>query len=245
MSFDIQSYVASRKRMIEELNQRHENEPVLIDGVICPEVFAEQRIRILCVLAEPYGYEDDDKPDVEMISSKDVLGLLDPKVKTTRRLAALLLLLQHTLETGAIVAKEDWWEWPDLLRKDVEPDKKLGALRKIAWVNLKKVCNETSSRLVPAIVHQHACANKQLLLEQFRTIKPHVVFVCGRDAVSLTRELDLLSPCAELAASDRLQPNGIGLCIVEMTHPGARSGWGYAGIYERYISIHHSIQEAL
>jgi len=255
MAFNIEAYTISRRRMIEELKKRHKYESLLLDGVICSSVFVRQPIRILCVLAEPYGYQGEDivsRPDVEDMlnhagdtENNDVLGLGAGKVKAPKWIATLLLLIQQTLKQDKeVISREEWRnEWPYLLSKDVEYEKKLTALSKVAWVNLKKVCNP-ESRLVSADMRDHARENKDLLTEQIKSIDPHVSLVCGCDAITMAIELQLFGPDVASGKPNVLQATGRGGHVIEICHPSAPGQWNYEKIYDCYTNLYAELKKA-
>jgi peptidoglycan/xylan/chitin deacetylase (PgdA/CDA1 family) len=97
MTFDITAYRASRDRVLRHIKASHDwenTEGFIADGVISPDVYALQLMRILCVLAESYGYDECGMLDIETQPQSDLLGVANPEVKTPRRLAALLRLLR-------------------------------------------------------------------------------------------------------------------------------------------------------
>src|SRR5271168_585243 len=95
--FDENDYREANKKIIDLIKEKNpdwqKNEGFIADGVICPSEYARQPIRVLCILAESYGYEDKgDEISIEDQPTKNVLGL--GKVPTVRGLSSLLWLIQ-------------------------------------------------------------------------------------------------------------------------------------------------------
>jgi len=60
MQFDKAAYKAQKAEIVSLIKASHQwetTEGFIADGVICPEVYEQQDLRILCILAESYGYE--------------------------------------------------------------------------------------------------------------------------------------------------------------------------------------------
>lgn len=92
MNFDKTAYRTSKDRVIQLIKASHDwenTEGFIADGVIDPDVYALQHLRVLCVLAESYGYDDCGMTDIEDQPHSDLMGVGNPEVKTPRRMAAL------------------------------------------------------------------------------------------------------------------------------------------------------------
>lgn len=110
MNFDQAAYRASKNRVIQLIKASHDwenTEGFIADGVINPDVYAIQPMRILCVLAESYGYEECEMVEIEEQPLSDHLGVGNPDVKTPRRLAVMLHLLFRSLESRSKIPRED------------------------------------------------------------------------------------------------------------------------------------------
>jgi hypothetical protein len=244
MKFDISAYKASRDRVIQLIKASHDwekTEGFIADGVINPDVYALQPVRILCVLAESYGYEECGMLDIETQPHSDLLGLANPEVKTPRRIAALLhLLLLSAERAGEKVPEEEWHQMPRLLSTDgpcVSIHQE--TLSKIAWINIKKASNPDGTELKSAVVRAHSQRNKAVLQEQIESIRPHLVLICGQDAFGSLLQMGLLGPEARAGNVWQLQRMRDDARLIEVSHPAFFPEWGsYAALYQSYTRIH-------
>ena len=101
--FDKAAYRAAKDRIVELIKNSHDwknTEGFIADGVICPDEYEKQSVRILCILAESYGYDGCEVTCIETQPTDDVLGLGSSTVQTPRKLSTLLWLLQQSFEQG-------------------------------------------------------------------------------------------------------------------------------------------------
>src|ERR1700722_10771367 len=131
--FDKAAYQTANYRIIDMIKNSldwRNTEGFIADGVICPDEYEKQPVRILCILAESYGYEGCGMTPI----SSDVLGVAKRDVMTPRKLATLLWLLEHSFQQGS---KVKWDDMPWLFRKD-KTEELNNSLSKVAWINVKK-----------------------------------------------------------------------------------------------------------
>lgn len=244
MHFDIKGYRASKERVIQMIKSSHDwekTEGFIADGVINSEVYASQPMRVLCVLAESYGYDECGMVDIEDQPCSDLMGVGNPEVKTPRRMAALLRLLFYSVERfGAKVSRDEWDQMPRLLGTSLESiAMHQDTLSKIAWINVKKASNPHGTKLNKTEVHAHAQQNRAILEEQIVAIAPHLVLVCGRDAFVPLLQLGLLGPSASEGKLWRLQTAPDDTHLMEVSHPAYFPDWGsYEAIYRNYERLH-------
>lgn len=246
MHFNKTAYAASKEKVVAMIKASYDWENTdgfIADGVIRPDVFEHQSLRILCILAESYGYgggsvPDIEKQDVDPIES-DIIGLRNTTVKTPRKLATLLYLILRSRERGSMITRDEWRVTPDLLSPRLETAATLQTvLTKIAWVNVKKASNCTGSTRVDwAVVMEHARHNQDILAEQIGAIGADLTFVFGEGTFRVLHEMNLLGPETKLGFRGRIQATGLGSQVLELTHPGFHADWGYDAIYDNYESI--------
>ena len=138
--FDRNAYALARARTIQGIKNSHQwetSEGFIADGVICPAEYEKEPVRILCVLADSYGYAEEGMEDIESQPTHDVLGLTNPIVQAPRKLATFLWLLLQSFERKD---KVSWEEFPDDLFQVNEANTAIlqKTLSKVAWINVKK-----------------------------------------------------------------------------------------------------------
>lgn len=242
MQFDKVAYKAAKEQIISLIKSSHDwenTEGFIADGVICPDVYGVQPMRILCVLAESYGYEECGMVDIEEQLLKDLLGVGNPDVKTPRRLAAMLRMLFRSLESSSKVHREDMLE---LLGTDAESVAlNQETLSKIAWINVKKASNP-ETRLDAEKAQQHAERNRSILQEQIAAISPDLMLICGRDAFASLLHMGLLGSSACEGKPWQLQSMPNGAKFIQVSHPAYPADWNsYDAIYRNYERIHEQL----
>lgn len=247
MNFDKTAYRASKDRVIRLIKASHDwelTEGFIADGVISPDVYALQPMRILCVLAESYGYDECGMVDIEDQPHNDIMGVGNPEVKTPRRMAALLHLLFLTVERGgAKVPQDEWDQMPRLLSTDGKVVAiHQNSLSKIAWINVKKASNPRGTQLDPEEAQAHAVRNKTILQEQIATTAPHLMLVCGRDAYASLLQMGLLGSEAGEGKLWQIQSMPDGTRLMQVSHPAYFPDWGsYEAIYRNYEQLRRQL----
>ena len=245
MQFNKTAYKTAKERVISLIKGSHDwekTEGFIADGLICPDVYEKQPVRILCILAESYGYNEDGMVDIEDQPKHDILGLSNPKVQTPRRLASLLYLLQSAIEKGTMPELEQWRALK-LLTQSAENTATLQeALAKVAWVNVKKASNGNGSKLDATKAHSHARRNEVILREQIQSIAPDLIFVCGQVTFSALLNMALLGPKTVSGRGWQIQDAGNGTRVMELSHPAYFRDWNsYDKIYRNYKIIHSQL----
>jgi hypothetical protein len=244
MDFNKAEYKIAKDQIVRLIKDSHDwenTEGFIADGVICPEIYEKQRVRILCILAESYGYGESGMWDIETQLRGDLLGLGNSDVKTPRHLATLLWLLQRSAETGAKFTWEEWVEQklPDLSVSEANLAVLQEALSKVAWINVKKASNSTGTRLDYDEVLAHARRNKEILREQIQVIAPHLVLVCGEAAFRSLVELGLLGPETTVGKKWEAQGAAGSPRVIEISHPSYLGDWGgYEQIYKTFERVY-------
>jgi hypothetical protein len=247
MHFDKAAYSLAKGRIVclikDSLPEWENSEGFIADGIICPDVYEKQPVRILCILAESYGYEKRGETNIEDQRKEDILGLRNRTVMTPRRLGTLLYLLQRSFENGAKVTPEEWKEVPDLLAPSDEKSIAIlqDVLSKVAWVNVKKASNGNGTKLDAAECHAHACRNREILRQQIEAIAPNLIIVCGMATFCALHDLKLLGPETILGRKWEIQGTGDCPRVIEVTHPGYFKWAGYDYIYGRYEVIYNQM----
>jgi hypothetical protein len=137
MHFDKAAYKIAKERIIglvkESLPDWENTEGFIADGIICPDEYEQQHLRILCILAETYGYEGCKVTCIETQLTADVMGVGNSAVMTPRKLATMLWLIQHSLERSSKVQWEEFRNL-ELFKGSLENKEKLQkTLSKVAW----------------------------------------------------------------------------------------------------------------
>ncbi|MDP1588374.1 MAG: hypothetical protein Q8M07_11555 [Prosthecobacter sp.] len=247
MNFGKTAYRASKNRVIQLIKATHDwekTEGFIADGVINPDVHALQPLRVLCILAESYGYDECGMVDIEDQPQSDLMGVGNPTVKTPRRMAALLRLLLLSVEReGAKVPRDEWDQMPRLLGTEAKSVAiHQDTLSKIAWINVKKASNPRGTKLDPKEAHSHAQRNRAILQEQIAAMAPHLMLICGRDAFVSLLHMELLGTSACEGKPWQLQSMHDGVKFMQVSHPAYFPDWGsYEAIYRNYGRIHEQL----
>ncbi|MDD7456880.1 MAG: hypothetical protein PUK83_00380 [Clostridia bacterium] len=136
----------------------------VLDGILKPDEWAKQRVKLLFVLKEAYDSSEKQKvglnawDEMEWISKKT--GIINGKNTTWRRIYQW---------TKAILEGKNYSELP-------KPNWDDGTLDKIAVINIKKFNGESRSENQNLI--DHAERHSKELLRQIELINPDVI-VCG------------------------------------------------------------------
>lgn len=244
MEFDKAAYKTAKKRIIGLIKDSHDwenTEGFIADGVICPDVYEKQPLRILCILAESYGYEEG-MEDIENQMEQDIMGLRNPTVQTPRRLASVLYLLQHAIEKKSMLQLEEWLALKLLTQSEKNTSILQGALSKIAWINVKKASRGNGTELDNAEAQAHARKNRDILREQIESIAPELMIICGEAAFRALHEMSLLGPEVMLARKWQIQGAGDGSPrVIEVTHPSYYKWAGYEDLYRIAETIYTQI----
>lgn len=245
MAFSISSYNKSKEKIISDIKSIHDwenTEGFIADGVIRPLIYANQRLKILAVLAESYGYnackciniEDQGKKDV---IDSDVLGIKNPRVQTPRKLSSMLYLLLTSLDQMSKIKREDFLPLFQIRKYHTEILN--STLEKFAWINIKKASNPNSKKNTDDI-RKHAQKNCKIIKEQIDSISPDLILIFGKDVSSSLCELDITpSPIAEKIKSNIKKHESI--MYRELTHPASKQWWSYNGVYNIYENIYDQI----
>lgn len=242
--FDPAEYRIRKERCYERIKATHDwenTEGFIADGVICPEIYAAQSPRILCLLGESWGYVHCGMTPIEDQPHKDVFGLANPKAQTPRKLGAFLWLLQESLARGTALRRE---EFPRLFTITASNTALLqGVLSKIAWINVKKASRPNSTRMIDGEIREHARRNRAVLQEQIDSIRPDFMIVGSSAAFLALHELDLLPDGVECARVWQVQKGPSGPTVLEVTHPSY--WWGYDKLYNNFAAVFSPILDAI
>ncbi|HRH97765.1 MAG TPA: hypothetical protein PLB55_17635 [Prosthecobacter sp.] len=242
MQFDKAAYKTAKERIISLIKSSHDwenTEGFIADGVICPDVYEKQPLRILCILAESYGYDGNKVEDIEDQLRTDLMGLAKPRVQTPKKLATLLHLIQRSVETGTKVSRDEWREMPEFFRALPENTVILQeALSKVAWINVKKASRAEGTKMDAEEVYDHAKRNEHVLREQIQSIAPNLIFVCGRVPFQSLLDMDLLGSGVQSDRLWNLQESKNGTWVIEISHPAFPRDWrSYDNLFRNYEQL--------
>lgn len=229
--FDRAIYQSANDRIVDLIKNSHDwenTEGFIADGIICIDEYEKQSVRILCILAESYGYEKNGMTPI----SNEVLGLANKTVMTPRKLATLLWLLQQSFEQGS---KVKWDDMPWLFRKEKTAELQ-NSLSKVAWINVKKASQPHGTKMDSNEVYTHALRNEVVLREQIQAIAANLIIVCGEIPFRAVCEMKLFGPEIKLGSKWKIQNVTDGPRVLEVSHP---SIWrGYEKLYRNYENIY-------
>lgn len=243
MEFDKRKYLENNKKVIQMIKATHEwetTEGFLADGIISPDVYEKQKVKILIVLAETYGYSNNKgKDSIENQLAKDVLALGSSKVKTTRNIATLLWLIFKSIDSGRELNRE---ELPKLL--EIKYFQELqNVLSRIAYINVKKASNPgvDSIRFNKDDIFFSAKRNYNILKLQIESICPDLIIACSESVFGGLWNNDLIGEEEIKYEKNIIQINNLGQKIIWLSHPSYVADWGYDGIFSTYQIIIKSL----
>ncbi len=248
MQFDKNNYRLEREKAINLIKKTHDwenTEGFIADGIISPDIYADQKLKVLVVLAESYGYDGSRLVDIEDQIENDILGISHPKRQTPKKISTLLWLLFQSIDTG----KEMKWEdFPSLLEtNEINYERLQNVLCRIAYINVKKASKPIESfgngatRLIYGEIYSSCIRNQEILELQIASIHPDLIIVCSDSVYDGMYDLSLLGEQIELNRKYVIQVNEHGQKIIHVNHPSYLQDWGYKGIFETYQFIYKSL----
>jgi len=250
MKFDKVKYQQTKQEVIDLIKNSHAwetNEGFIADGIICPEKYEKEELKILVILAESYGYAYSELVDIEEQPDKDIMGVGNAKVQTPRKIAALLWLLFKSIEKGQEI---DWSDFPSLLRtNDFNYNELQAVLSKIAWINIKKASkindNEEniSTRLDYMEIYNGGVRNKEIIELQINSILPNLILVFSNPVIHCLYDNKILGDGIDRNTKYKIQTNTKGQNIIYMNHPSYLTDWGYEAIYETFQILYKSLSD--
>ncbi|WP_009964527.1 hypothetical protein [Verrucomicrobium spinosum] len=245
MAFEKEKYAAYHQDVIELIKQSHDwenSEGFIADGVINSDTYSQQKLRVLCVLAESYGYDKNGVTDIQsQCAENDLLGLGSPAVKSVRRLTSLLWALLSSLEHGQEIEET---ALHGLYRCNPNNlDRLQQTLARLAWINVKKASRADGTRMDALEVFRHATErNGSILAKQIDATSPHLIIICGEQPFRALHSLNLLGENVHLGKKLQLQGGENGPLVVELSHPAARTWNSYKKLHTILSTLFQSIQ---
>jgi hypothetical protein len=250
MKFDKLKYQQTRKEIIDLIKQTHAwetDEGFIADGIICPEIYEKEELKILVILAESYGYSHSRLVNIEEQPDKDIMGVRNPKVQAPKKIAALLWLLFKSIENGKEI---EWKDFPKFLQTNNYNYCELqSTLSKIAWINIKKaskiIDNEdnNTTRLDYMEIYNGGNRNKNIIELQINSIAPTLIIVFSNPVIHCLYDNKILGDGINRHTKYKIQTNSAGQKMIYMNHPSFITDWGYKGIYETFQILHKSLSD--
>lgn len=243
MKFDKKQYREEKNNVIELIKKTHDwenTEGFIADGIINPEIYENEKLKVLVLLGESYGYNECGEIEIEDQTTQDILGLKNPTTQTTKKITSLLWLLFKSLEKGE---KLSWDEFPYLFEiNDNNFEELQTVLLKIAWVNVKKSSKdcEEGTRQKWKEIASNAYKNYEILQKQLDSIAPELIIVCSEPVMESVNDMGLLG---ENIQGDKwkIQHNNKGQKIIYVSHPSYLTDWSYQGVYETFEIIYDGL----
>lgn len=206
----------------------------MLDGAFSPVLYADSPIKITAVLAEPYGYDEEDGiVDVRGQPERNVIGF--PTIKTPLKLSALYWMLFTSIRKGEKISYKNM---PFLFSREnphIEEQKEF--LHATAWVNGKKLPNN-QTRCVPSDVYNQTYEHAEILARQFNCLVPDLLIVSQKQVI------DALCNKGIFGEKISRQLNKVmlmktGTRLIFTKHPSA---WvSYQQLYDIYEAIWQSL----
>jgi hypothetical protein len=248
MPFKTDSYRLNKKLIIDQIKATHDwenTEGFIADGVISPEIYADQPLKILVLLGESYGYSQSEVVDIEDQIEEDILGVGHHNRQTSKKVSALLWLLLESYKEGREFTDDDF---PYLLQNKKEHITELqDALARAAWVNVKKASRHIeefgndATRQDYMEVYKAAIKNKDILRSQIETISPDLMIVCSYPVFDSLHDMKLLGLGVAKNKKYVVQVNEHNQKVIQVDHPSYYAKWNYKGILELYQTIYRSL----
>ena len=247
MTFDKVKYEQSKNKVIELIKQRLPNwestEGFILDGVICPDIYENEKLKILVILAESYGYDKEKITNIEDQPDDDLLGVKNPKVQSPRKIGTLLWLLFNSLEQGKIIPLD---ELPNLFTiNDDNYGKLQNEISKIAYLNVKKASKNVGlsrdTRMDEVEIYNCCKINKEILQLQIDSICPDLIIAFSDPVINGLIDNSILETNVQ-RKKYLMQSNSMGQKIMFMRHPSYFRDWTYDEIYETYLILYASLK---
>jgi hypothetical protein len=249
MKFERIKYQKTRQEVIDLIKQTHAwetNEGFIADGIISPDIYEKEELKILVILAESYGYSHCQLVNIEEQPEEDIMGIGNPKVQTPKKIAALLWLLFKSIEAGQEI---EWHNFPELLQtNDFNHTELQAVLSKIAWINIKKASkfvddsDNNSTRLDYMEIYNGGVRNKKIIDLQISSIAANLIIVFSNPVIHFLYDYKLLGDGIDRHTKYKIQTNTAGQKIIYMNHPSYLTDWGYEGIYATFQILYNSLR---
>lgn len=207
---------------------------LLLDGIFCEQRYASAPLKIVTLLAEPYGYDSADGiVDVRRQSEVDIVGF--PAIKTTLALSALYWLVFEYAKSGTKISYD---EMPSLFsRNNPKLEEQRESLLLSGWVNGKKIPNN-QSQADAGEVYEHTYEHAPMLAKQLEAMAPDLIIVAHQQVFDGLINAGVLGTGVQ-AERDRIQVLESGAWLLFTTHP---SRWMS---YDKLYGLYELIVEAL
>ena len=248
MKFEKEKYAKSKEALIELIKVRHPlwetTEGFFADGVLNPNVYENEKLRILVILGESYNYDTFQVTNIEWQNLRnDMLGISNSKVQTPRKVAAMLSLLFEYIEIGEAT---DFKKISNLFRINKENHELLQkTFDKIAWINVRKSSKpiiDGDTRMSEEEIYHSCRSNKEILELQIASISPHIIIACSNPVFHGLLDNGLLGQGILKNKKHIVQTNQRNQKIMHLSHPSYYRDWGYLGIDKIASAIHKSIR---
>jgi len=245
MNFDLENYKKVKLEVVEEIKATHDwekTEGFIADGVISPAVFENEKFKILFILGESYGYDENGIVDIEDQLTDDILGVGSAKRQTSRKTPILAWSLLYSIANKKLI---EWNDLPDFLIINEENKNELqNTLSKIAWINVKKASHhidkfgDDATRQDHSEIYNSAIRNKTILKKQIDSIAPHLIIVCSNPVLDGLVDAKVLSGNIKKGKKLEMQENETGQFVIHVSHPSYYKDWGYQGIINTCNTIY-------
>lgn len=225
--------------LIKKTHDWNNTEGFISDGIINPEIYSRQKLKILVILAESYGYNEDGETNIEDQLGKDILGLGNPKVQTIRKLASLFWLIHKSFASGNLISIKDFVDNEFFKTTQRNYCELQEALLRVAWINVKKASNP-QTKMDEGKVYSDALKNKEILSRQINSISPDLVIVCSNVVINSIYDSGILG-MNYTKEKYVIQTNNSGLKVLNVNHPACYSDWSYSGLYEIAEIVYSSL----
>lgn len=255
--FNVEKYNLENEKIIDEvkkiLPQWETTQGFIADGLINPQKYADEPVKIICFLSESYGWAKNKVVNLQRqrrgyswkeTKDNDILGLLSPKVKTTRPLASFLSLFYESISANSQIPFDDFINQDSLkINNQLENNIRLqNTLEKTAWINVRKEskADDEGTQQNYDEVYNHAKQNKDILQKQIEITSPDIILIFSEVAFDSLYDMGLLGKISK-SLKKEIQINEYGQMILKLDHP---STWkSYDSIYNNFQYLYESYKE--
>jgi len=251
MEFDLKNYRNVKREVIEHMKQLlpkwDSTQGFVSDGLVNPEQYAKEPLKIVTFLSEPYGWAEMGRyTEIEDQCATnhrkwDIVGLHNFKVHTARPLVICLWALFESLKRGMKVSSDEFRSHY-FLKDRSESNAMLDTIvEKIGYINAKKMSKpkRAGTKANYNEVYSHAMKSHTVMKKQIESTAPDLIIVATRPGWDSLCDLRLLDGVAKNGRKGQIQVTKDGIKVIHLNHP---SCWrSYTNMYKYFEIIYESV----
>ena len=235
--FNIDRYHDDKKNIVSMIKKTLPDwattEGFIADGLLDPNQYARESLKIVCFFSESYGWDAMERvTDIEQQQhflkdrKCDVVGTGNYRVRVTSRIAAALWLLFESIQRNEKVTFSEFRAKRLFQNSSTNLEIRHHTLAKIGWVNVKKASKPAKygTRENYEEVCRHAKEkNHTILKRQLDSMSPDLLLVCSNAAFNSLSAIGIIGN--QTCCSD----------FFHLSHPSV--WWSYKRAYENFERV--------